>query len=159
TALIFRQGRHVANVLGNSLDDRIAREVIATAMREVADEVCRDHFNSISQEPHMTSRIGHALETFLRDYEFAGYAVEVVAQDFPDRGPRSLESLVGADLYVEMSKGLLAQSKLGPNLSRGERRSLKRQCRRMLNRTDSSYVWVYTETGVRVIRAQDVERR
>jgi hypothetical protein len=67
-------------------DGGIVRELIACALREVADEVCRDHVRTISQEAQITSRIGQALETRLRGSNFNGYTIEVVTQDIPDRG-------------------------------------------------------------------------
>jgi len=147
----------------------MVREFIATAMRETADQVCRDHYHSISQEAQITSRIAQALESSMQQYEFLGNRVEIVVQDLPDRGPRSLESRLGADLYVgirvvrdgrlEMSKGLFAQSKLGTHLSKDGRSKLVDQCEKMRKRSPASYVWVYTPDGVRVITVQDVVRR
>lgn len=148
---------------------RIVRELIASALREVADEVCREHFAAITQEAHLTSRIAQTLETRLHGSHFNGYTVEVMSYDIPDRGPGALESRLGGDIYVgvrvsrggltRLSKGFLAQAKKGTHLSMSQRRDLDGQCRKLLRRTTSSYVWVYTEHGVRVVNAQDVIRR
>ena len=81
-------------------DGSIVRELIACALREVADEVCRDHVRTISQEAQITSRIGQALETRLRGSNFNGYTIEVVTQDIPDRGRGALERRLGGDIYV-----------------------------------------------------------
>jgi hypothetical protein len=148
---------------------RLNRELIATALREVADSVCRDHCGGITQEPQITSRIGQALEQRLMGSDFNGYTVEVLTQDFPDRGPRALEHLVGADLYVgvrvvmagqvELSKGMLAQAKKGPWLSPQDSFFLVEQCKKMLALSPSSYVWVYTPDGIGVVDAEKVVER
>jgi hypothetical protein len=150
-------------------DGGVVRELIACALREVADEVCRDHVRTISQEAQITSRIGQALETRLRGSNFNGYTIEVVTQDIPDRGRGALERRLGGDIYVgirvmhgsstALSKGFLAQAKRGPHLSSSERNELVRQSLRLLFRSPSSYVWVYTERRVRVVNAEDVVRR
>ena len=76
---------------------------------------------------------------------------------------------MGADLYlgirvlrggsVVLSKGMLAQAKLGTHLTPEERLGLTTQCKRMLIRTNASYVWICTSEGVRVVTANDVIRR
>jgi DNA invertase Pin-like site-specific DNA recombinase len=47
----------VYTIVDDDPDDRLTRELIATALREVADSICRDHFDGITQEPQITSRI------------------------------------------------------------------------------------------------------
>lgn len=155
--------------LADDLNGNVVRELIATALREVADEICRDHVRTITQEAHITSRIGQALEQRLRNSHFGGYTVDVLTQDFPDRGRGALEHRVGADIYlgirvmragrVEMSKGILAQAKLGPNLSGEAGRRLTHQCEKMRTVSPASYVWVYTTEGVGVVNVEDVIRR
>lgn len=137
--------------------------MIAAALGSVADEVCSDHFDGLTQEPQITSRIGQALETSLDGKPIENYTVRVITQDFPDRGRASLESKSGADLYVGIevtsgdrttSKGFLVQAKLA-----GERPSrLEEQCRKMLARSEASYVWVYGPNGVRAVPARRVLR-
>ena len=156
-------------LIGDDPDGRLTREMIATALREVADDVCRDHVMTITQEPQITSRIGEALERRLAGSNINGYRVEVLTQDLPDRGSRSLERPVGADIYlgirvmlgghVDTSKGMLAQAKKWPNLSAEEGGGLTEQCKRMLARSPASYVWIYTVDGVGVVSAEDVIRR
>jgi hypothetical protein len=159
----------VYTTVGGSPDDRLTRELIATALREVADSVCRDHFGGITQEPQITSRIGQALEQRLVGSNFNGYTVEVVTQDFPDRGPGALERRVGADLYVgvrvvserhvQLSKGMIAQAKKWPWLTPEDRFGVVEQSKRMLERSPASYVWVYTADGVGVVNAEKVVER
>lgn len=77
-----------------------------------------------------------------------------------------MERDIGADLYVGIqvgeggdreTKGFLVQAKLRRNLKGGaERRDLVEDCGGMLRRTEASYVWVYDDRGVRVLKAKQV---
>ena len=87
----------------------------------------------------------------------------MTTQDFPDKGPSSLEKPTGTDLYIRISlvgrngfdKGLLIQSKWNDNKNK---REFSRQCERMLAISDASYAWIYGPRGVRVINAESVVR-
>lgn len=147
------------------IPDTFTRDMIAAALRSVADEVCREHASLMTQEHQITSRLGEALERELRGLQVNGYRVEIVTQDIPDHGPGSLEKRIGTDLYIGLetridgvrrSKGLLVQAKKHKSLSSRERKDLTLQCEKMTARSDSSYVWSYSEEGVRVHRASAV---
>jgi hypothetical protein len=86
----------------------------------------------------------------------------VKVRDFPAQGSGALERRVGADVYIsvaiipedrkDVSKGMLAQAKWDD--STADRR-LPRQIGDMLDRTESSYVWVYGPDGVTCYPAGD----
>lgn len=145
------------------------RALIATALREVADKVCRDQVSSITQEHQITSQIGQALVQRMSGWRFGMYRVQVATQDFPDHGRGALERSVGADIFVGvrilrgdrslLSKGILVQAKRGSHLSPRAKDDLDDQCERMRRRTDAAYVWLYTANGVRVLRAENVINR
>lgn len=145
-------------------EDREARAVIAAALRRTADDVCRAEVIAGTQEPFITSRIGHALEREMDGFEYRGYRLQVLTKDVDALGPGALEREVGADLYVGVrvlrrnqvvwSKGMLAQAKKG--LTVRNPGDLDDQCRKMLERTHAAYVWAYTDNGVRVVKAQAV---
>lgn len=140
------------------IKDAVSREQIAASFRAIIDEVCAEHVGTLTQEPALTARIGQAIESRLNGYEFGEYTLKVITQDIPDRGPSSLESAIGADLYVNIevqssgakkSKGFLVQAKMEGGISR----KLRTQCENMLSRSRSAYVWTYKKDGVRVAPA------
>jgi hypothetical protein len=147
-------------------DDPLARQSIAAELGRVADDTVKEHIAGITQEPLLTARIGQALEHWSTDRIISGRHVRIITQDIPDRGRRALERDIGADVYVGIevreknkreSKGFLVQAKLRRNLrdSAGHR-DLWRECRGMLDRTASSYVWLYDRNGIGVLNAQQV---
>ncbi len=137
------------------------RRYIMTALGEAVDDLVRQRYPGSSQEPVITSRIGQRLEDLLDGRQVGEYRFHILTQDVPDRGPNSLERLIGADLYLSMSlegpdgfdKGLLVQTKFDTNLSRAE---LNEQCRKMKVHTNSAYVWVYGRNGITVVSADAV---
>ena len=60
-ALLTGAGGSMALLTDDDQSDELLRETIATALRVVADRVCREHVASITQEHQITSRIGEAL--------------------------------------------------------------------------------------------------
>jgi len=143
----------------------VARRLIAEALGNVVDRTVRKHVAGITQEPALTARIGQALENELDGRPILGYRLRIFTQDIPDRGTGSLERYIGGDLYVEVgegawreSKGFLVQAKFERNLIRhsAERQALREDCEDMLDRTTASYVWLYSDNRVRVLKAQQV---
>jgi hypothetical protein len=67
--------------------DPIARKLIAMALGGAVDRTVRDHFSGITQEPALTARIGHALETEFDNKPILDFNVRVFTQDIPDHGP------------------------------------------------------------------------
>jgi hypothetical protein len=150
-------------------NDQIARKLIANALGDAVYQSIREHLSGISQEPQITSRIGQKLESTIDGKTILGYELSVITQDIPDRGPKSLEKLIGADLYVGISvnsggniqtKGFLTQAKIiGKLKAQKDFDDLDDACTQMLERSDSSYDWLYENSGVRVIKAEDVLKR
>lgn len=145
--------------------DGLSRDMIAEAIRSIVDEVVREHFDALTQEHQLSSRICGALEARLRMAAFGEYRVEIVTQEAPDKGPNTLEKRSGIDLYIGIrindgavvSKGLLVQAKwkdAGRNTA--EQSRLVEQCRKIDGRTDAGYVWLYGSSGVEVVPAKDV---
>ena len=138
-ALLTGAGGSMALLTDDDQSDELLRETIATALRVVADRVCREHVASITQEHQITSRIGEALTQRMRAMTFGEYHVQVATQDFPDHGPGALERAVGGDIYVGiraarrgqivLSKGFLAQAKRGPDLTERANSILLRNAR------------------------------
>ena len=148
------------------ISDKQTRDLIAAAMASAVDEKCASHYGGITQEPALTARIGETLENKLDGAVVNGWMINVVTQDFPDRGPGSLERATGADLYVGIavtadgrttSKGFLAQAKWVDDVS--DQQKLREQCADMLARTNSAYVWFYGPDGITFLPARTVERR
>ncbi|WP_226562659.1 hypothetical protein [Salipiger thiooxidans] len=150
-------------------NDPIARDLIAKALGKATDQAVREHLAGISQEAQITSRIGQSLEDTLNGETVLGHRIQVLTQDIPDRGPRSLEKAIGADLYVGISatsggirrsKGFLVQAKIGRKLkSISDYDALEEDCSDMLQRSDASYLWLYERNGVRVVKAEEVLKR
>ncbi|MES0091025.1 hypothetical protein [Mesorhizobium sp. M0030] len=144
----------------------LERDLIAAAIRSVADEMSIEHF-AYTQEHQITSRLGEALQDrFQRLSIFDAWDVSIITQEAPDKGPGTMESATGIDLYVgvsrdgsgeEFDKGFFVQSKK-KELARSAQKQedLVRQCVKMLKLSRHSYVWVYGPDGVGVVRARDV---
>jgi hypothetical protein len=117
----------------------------------------------VEQEPAMTDRMLGAIEEALTNFTVHG--IRWSAKTLTDRGRRSQESRYGADFLgvlsitlteFSISKGFLAQAKL---LNRGrvnDLAQLRRQCDRMLDFTPDSFVFVYSNHGIRIVPAISV---
>jgi hypothetical protein len=161
--------------------DGVTRDLLAELIRRTVDETVRKQLQRRAQEPPISSKVAEALEKKLHGYEINGYAISVVAQDFPDRGPGSWEHKSGADLYIgirvettwdlpPVSKGMLIQAKKAkmPGTVRRPRTpqpasaadahgELVEQCGKMLDRTNKgAFVWVYGIGGTHAVPASDV---
>lgn len=138
---------------------------------ESIDSLVRDLYSdnhdgvSIVQEPEITSRICQRVEDRLDGERIGEYVLRVTAQSMPDRGPRSLEKLTGADLLLTVSldgpdgfdKGLLIQAKYDRNVNR---RELQDACDRMERQVgkEGTYVWIYEPDGVKVLSSHQVRQ-
>ncbi|BCH31844.1 hypothetical protein MesoLjLc_37740 [Mesorhizobium sp. L-8-10] len=146
--------------------DKLARDMIAAALRSTADALSKDHFGALTQEHQLTSRLAEGLErSQLNGLDVLGDWVSITTQEFPDKGAGALEHKTGVDLYVGVnvletngfSKGFFVQSKwkaLGRPTK--DRNDLRRQCEGMLEISPWSYVWLYGPDGIEVVRARDV---
>jgi hypothetical protein len=151
--------------------DKQDRQLIMNMIGETIDKLVQDLYSdtmdgvSIVQEPEITSRVCQRVEDRLDGRPVGNYIVRVIAQSMPDRGPRSLERITGADLYLSVSldgpngfdKGLFVQAKYGRNTHRDE---LLDACQRMEQTigTKSAYVWIYEPDGVKVLSPSQVRR-
>jgi hypothetical protein len=146
-------------------DDRrtSAFELIKTLLNGIMVDCCARHYDCETQEHQLSSRLAEAIERVLNGLQVNGLQVRVAVQELSDRGPSSRERRVGADLYISIvidsghetiSKGMLVQAKWDNALAApAERTRLSEQSKRMLHRTNESYVWVYEPHGIAVIPA------
>jgi len=147
------------------IPNKRARDMIAARLQSVANQTCQEDIKL--QEHQITSRIGKALELELRRRNILGHRIRVITHDLPDKGRRSLEKPIGADLYVgfelvgggeSRSKGILVQAKKAKSMDAGQVKRLKGQCRDMLGKTDAAYVWTYSENGIISQEAESFDR-
>ena len=140
---VRQAAQHIAGAIDRSVD----------ALRE----------GRVEHEPAMTDRMLGAIEESLRDYQTKG--IRWTAKTLTDRGRGSQESRYGADFMgvlnivlpeFAVSKGFLAQAKLVRNGSSGDIRELRLQCKKMLNLSPDSFVFLYGQEGVRVVPAISV---
>ncbi len=151
--------------------DRQNRQLIMDALGRAVDDLVRDLYStkvdgpSTIQEPEITSRICQRVEDRLDGQRVGDYIFRVIAQSMPDRGPRSLESITGADLFFSLSldgpegfdKGLFVQAKHDHNVNRSE---LLDACDRMEHQAGvkGCYVWIYEQEGVKVFSLHQIRQ-
>ncbi|MGO6690727.1 hypothetical protein ACCS54_07255 [Rhizobium johnstonii] len=145
----------IAGALGNAID-----ELVADLYSEIVDGV------SAVQEAEITSRLCQRLEDRLDNREVGDdYKFRVIAQSLPDRGPNSMERLLGADLFLSVSlegkggfdKGVFVQAKYDRNIKRREIQDAASRMRGVAGKI-GSYVWIYEPSGVKVISAHEADR-
>lgn len=152
------------------LDDE-NRHQIMERLGKAVDDLVTDLYSettrgvSVVQEAEITSRLCQRLEDRLDNSQAGDYVFRVIAQSLPDRGPKSMEKLFGADLFLSISldgaqgfdKGIFIQAKYDRNIDRSE---LKDACRRMqaLAGREGVYVWVYEPDGVKVLSSHQVSQ-
>jgi hypothetical protein len=142
-------------------------EALGGAVDELVQDLYSDTIDgpSVVQEPEITSRICQRVEDRLDRKRLGNYVLRVTAQSMPDRGPRSLEKITGADLLLSVSldgpggfdKTLFVQTKYDRNVSRED---LLDACRRMEGHVgkEGTYVWIYERDGVKVLSSHQVEQ-
>jgi hypothetical protein len=121
-----------------------------------------DHYKGLTQEPQLTAKVAQVIEHAIDGADVGDLNIEVKVRDFPAQGTGALERRVGADIYIsvaiipedkkDVSKGMLAQAKWDDTAAD---RKLPRQIGDMMDRTESSYVWVYGPNGVTCYPAGD----
>lgn len=80
----------------------LERNLIAAAISTKIDEAAASKYRGPTQEHQLTSRIAGLLED-LNGLGVFKNRVTVVAQEFPDKGPRALEQPTGVDLYISIT--------------------------------------------------------
>jgi hypothetical protein len=127
---------------------------IQRAVDNIVSRVVEGHYTALTQEPQLTSKIAEAIELTLDQIDLGDLNIKIAVRDFPPQGPGALEGKVGADVYIstavineegnDVSKGMLAQAKWDDTTKDAR---LPQQIGKMLDRTESSYVWVYGPHG------------
>lgn len=144
---------------------RRQRDLIAAALRSVIDQAVSEHYEAMTQEHQLTSRIAALLELELQGIRVLGRQIAIITQEFPDKGRGSLERPTGIDLYIGVmdlspngfSKGIFLQSKWREvTRSTVDLKAIQEQCERMLQLSDQSYVCLYGPDGADLVRAQEV---
>ncbi|GCL35085.1 hypothetical protein SR1949_01770 [Sphaerospermopsis reniformis] len=137
---------------------------IAQVERETL-EAFRD--GRVEQEPALTDRLLGKMESVLNNKRIAG--IKWTVKTLTDRGGRSQESIFGADFMaaLELSmdgfhirKGFLVQSKLvepSHTFTKREFAILKDQCKKMLDFSPASFVFLYSQqSGIVVVPATEI---
>jgi hypothetical protein len=138
-------------------------KAIQKAVDAIVSEVVEGHYEALTQEPQLTSKIAGAIEHTIKTMDVGDLNVQVEVRDFPAQGRGALEGKVGADVYIsvavipesreDMSKGMLAQAKWDHSAKDPH---LPEQIGKMMERSEaSSYVWVYGPNGVTCYPAGD----
>ena len=134
------------------------------------DDLCSRIGRSVHDEDDFTSRMADRIERSVDGAFVGGMKWEIITRKLPWRGPKSEESRFGADLGLvlrmsgrgfDVTKGYLIQAKMvealqfevlgKPPFGEGDR--IFTQCEDMLNITQESYVWLYSQTGISILRA------
>lgn len=142
---------------------RVVRKAAATiaAASDSAVEALRE--GRVEQEPAMTDRMLGAIEQALRGATIGGIRWE--AKTLTDRGQGAQEREYGADFLgvvsidladYSVSKGFLAQAKIRSRLRRADTEGLKAQCKRMLEASAVSFVFLYSDNGITIVPAISV---
>lgn len=137
----------------------IVEQAINYACQALADR-------RVEHEPPFTDRMLAAIERELDGRRLRGIVWH--AKTLTSQGQGSQEKRFGADFVGVLSvdlpesqvrKGFLAQAKRieeDAALTTAEFARLKEQCEEMLNTTPASFVFLYAETGVRVVPALSI---
>lgn len=134
------------------------------------DDLCSRIGRSVHDEDDFTSRMADRIERSIDGMLVGGMKWEIITRKLPWRGPKSEESRFGADLGLalrmsgrgfDVTKGYLIQAKMVealefevleyPPFGKGDR--VFAQCKDMLKITQEAYVWLYSETGISILRA------
>jgi hypothetical protein len=151
--------------------DRHSRKLVMNALGAAVDGLVKDLYSettggpSMVQEPEITSRICQRVEDRLDGQHIGEYVLRVTAQSMPDRGPRSLEKITGADLVLSVSldgpdgfdKSLFVQAKYDRNVNREELQEACRQMERHVGQ-EGTYVWIYEPDGVKVLSSHQIRQ-
>lgn len=149
--------------MASDIDDTL--ETLLRNVERVVDSaavsVCREFYPTHTAETFISGRLVDRIEQALRGSKLVSrdLRLDVSAGDFtPARERKS-----GADLYVSMdrfdqekptTKGALIQIKWDDALTDGaEWNRLRNQSRRMLHRSEDSYVWVLKPSGISCVSA------
>ena len=150
--------------------DRQSRREISKKLGESVDQLTSDLYSEIVdgvstiQEAEISSRLCQRLEDKLDGMQAGDYTFNVIAQSVPDRGPKSMEKLFGADIFLSVSldgpdgfdKGIFIQAKYDRNINKPELLDAVKKMKNIAGKR-GSYVWIYTPEGVKVFSAKQIE--
>jgi hypothetical protein len=125
----------------------------------------RAAYGAPTQEHQPSAKLAEAFERELRGLFDLPFEITVRVQDFPDKGRGSWEKESGADLYISLvihddergtvNKGMLVQSKWDDTF-KPNNADFRDQCHKMLELSNSSYVWKFSPHGVESVPAMNV---
>lgn len=142
---------------------RIVQAASVAIGNAVTDVVQQLNEGLVEQEPAMTDRLIQSIQTAVNG--LSDGRLKWRAKTLTDRGAGSQESVYGADFVavldvalptLRVNKGFLAQAKLIKSGRSIDLSDLKRQCEKMLNCSPASFVFVYSNAGVKVVPAISV---
>lgn len=145
---------------------QVVREV-ATHIADTANGTVKEclHGGWVEQEPPLTDRfIGSVVES-MRNYKTKGITWN--AKTLSDRGPNAQENRFGADFVgildidlpdFKIRKGFLAQAKLLRNgkMKSSDFKDMVNQCDKMLDLSPESFVFFYSNDGIRIVHANSI---
>lgn len=151
--------------------DAESRKEISKKLGEEIDQLSTDLYSEVIdgvsaiQEPEISSRLCQRLEDKLDGTRAGNYVFHVIAQSIPDRGPKSMEKLLGADIFLSVSlegvdgfdKGIFIQAKYDRNVDKGQMQDAVEKMKETAG-SKGAYVWIYTPKGTKVLSAYQVEK-
>lgn len=151
--------------------DAESKQEISRKLGEAIDQLTIDLYSDVVdgvsaiQEPEISSRLCQRLEDRLDGERAGSYVFRVIAQSVPDRGPKSMEKLLGADIFLSISlegadgfdKGIFIQAKYDRNIDKDEIQDAVQKMKKTAG-NKGAYVWIYTPKGTKVLSANQVER-
>jgi len=136
--------------------------LLTKAIRD-AEKVVIEKYNSktVQEEEDITTRLAAEIESHLNNHKYEG--VMITAKVFTRKGRNSEEKITGADLGVilninngQIQKAFLSQAKKGQYNNGNiklDRNKLDIQCKKMLNISSDSFIFIYTSRGIFVVPA------
>ena len=142
-----------------------AIQAVVEQIVEDTGQLCHRISRTVDDEDDFTSRMADRIERRLDGVFVGGMKWKAITRKFPWRGPRSEEHRFGADLGLvlrmsgrgfDVTKGYLIQAKKfefkgGLPFGKGDR--VFGQCKDMLKITQEAYVWIYSRSGISILRA------
>jgi hypothetical protein len=153
-------------MLKNHCSLKSVADVVTKAAKQTIEKLSDGR---VEQEANFTDRLLDNIENQLNGKIFKG--IHWKAKTLTALGRQSQESIFGADFLgiltlkltgLHVTKGFFAQAKLirhsGKLTKSSEFERLQEQCKKMLNVTPDSYVFIYSKRGIKIIPASLVMR-
>lgn len=153
------------------LEFQSAIRMISAQVEREANLLGQRLHKTVADEDDFTSRFADRIERNVDGTLIDGVQFNVETRKFTSSGRGSEESRLGADIalvvsangpQISISKGYLIQAKIAPHgfphsltqrqlFPQNDR--IHQQCKKMLGITPESYLWLYHEDGIDVVRA------